>query len=68
VVTTELNESVVSLLSDLRRFYQRQKTTNPLKAKKRLVNGLREVLRAADRNKLKMAILAPNIDEVAAPG
>ena len=31
LVTPEINDVVISLLSDLRRFYQKQKTINPLK-------------------------------------
>lgn len=79
VMTEELNKQVQFLISELTRFYERQKKTNPMKvsiflhflifkAKKRYISGLNEVLRGVERKKVKCLIVAPNIDNVAAPG
>ncbi len=56
----EMNRKIVHMLSELRRFQARAFAKNPDKAKKRVISGLREVERAARRNKLKGVLMAPN--------
>jgi hypothetical protein len=56
----EMNRKIVFFLSELRRFQERAFAKNPDKAKKRVNAGLREVERAAKRNKLKCVLVAPN--------
>lgn len=43
VITAELNRVVADLLQQLLYWQERNKALNPMKAKKRLVSGLREV-------------------------
>jgi len=70
VIDPDLNEASVALLQDLTRFQQRLKEVDPHKAamKKRYFCGLREVLKAARRGKLKAVLIATNIDKIEAEG
>ncbi len=61
----EMNRKITFFLSELRRFQARLYEKNPEKAaaKRRLLSGLREVDRAARRNKLRCVFLAPNVED-----
>jgi ribosomal protein L7Ae-like RNA K-turn-binding protein len=68
--TPELDALVVEMLSNLFRFQERLRLTSPAKAKakRRLVMGIREVLRGLRAGNVKMVIAAPNIDTAAVTG
>ncbi|KAJ3057839.1 Selenocysteine insertion sequence-binding protein 2-like, partial [Quaeritorhiza haematococci] len=68
LVTEELDTLVREFLSKLKFFSDRQKRNNPIKAKskKRIILGLREVVRSVQRKKCKCVIMARNIEP--APG
>jgi selenocysteine insertion sequence-binding protein 2 len=69
-ILPELNQAVRKLLAELVRFQQRLEAKDPDKArqKRRLLSGLREVLRTVQRGKAKCVIIAPNIEHITAAG
>lgn len=57
---------VIEMLGELMRLQLRAKETNNTKVKRRLVLGLREVCRGIKSHKVKMVVLANNLDEYGA--
>ncbi|KAK9800307.1 hypothetical protein WJX73_010757 [Symbiochloris irregularis] len=68
VITTELNRVVGELLQQLLAWQERQKALAPLKLKKRLVSGLREVAKAVRMRKVQAVVVAPNIEQIESEG
>jgi selenocysteine insertion sequence-binding protein 2 len=69
-LSQEIDNFVVNLLSDLVVFQDRLYLRDPLKAKirKRLSFGFREVTKYAIINKVKMLIIAPDIEKIETKG
>ncbi len=69
-LSQEIDNIVVNLLSDLVVFQDRLYIRDPLKAKirKRLSFGFREVTKYAIVNKVKMLIIAPDIEKIETKG
>mmetsp|Transcript_43085 Transcript_43085/g.111644 ORF Transcript_43085/g.111644 Transcript_43085/m.111644 type:complete len:287 (+) Transcript_43085:143-1003(+) len=65
VLSKEFDELVATMLKTLLGFQQRLRASEPMKAKlrRRLVFGLREVLRGTKLGHVKMLILTPNIED-----
>lgn len=57
---------LIEMLGELMRLQMRAKETNNTKVKRRLVLGLREVCRGIKSRKVKMVVLANNLDEYGA--
>ncbi|XP_041087792.1 selenocysteine insertion sequence-binding protein 2-like isoform X2 [Polyodon spathula] len=70
VLSKEIDNSVIDLLKELVRFQDRLYLKDPLKAKmkRRLVMGLREVLKHLKLKKLKCVIISPNCERVQSKG
>jgi ribosomal protein L7Ae-like RNA K-turn-binding protein len=66
----EIDRVVQQMLMKLDKFQQKLKKKEPLKfkAKRRLVVGLREVVRGIKSKKIIAVIMAPNIEKIEAPG
>ncbi|CAM9823652.1 unnamed protein product [Ectocarpus sp. 13 AM-2016] len=66
----EVNDLVFEMLQLLFKFQERARLSDPSKAKtrRRLVIGLREVLRGVKANKVRLLIVAPNVDAVGGEG
>ncbi|CAM9929113.1 unnamed protein product, partial [Phaeothamnion confervicola] len=64
----EVDALVTEMLSELFHFQERARLKDPMRAKRtrRLVLGLREVLRGLKARKVKMVIVAPDIDQASA--
>ncbi|XP_066566915.1 selenocysteine insertion sequence-binding protein 2 isoform X2 [Amia ocellicauda] len=70
VLSKEVDNCVVSLLKELVRFQDRLYQKDPMKArmKRRLVMGLREVLKHLKLRKLKCVIISPNCERIESKG
>lgn len=70
VLSKEVDTCVTELLKELVRFQDRLYLKDPVKAKtkKRLVMGLREVLKHLKLNKLKCIIISPNCEKIQSKG
>lgn len=70
VMSADLDTAVVQLVSTLYYYQERMRSQNPTKAKmrRRMVLGLREVDRNVRSGKIKLLVVAPNIDEGGAAG
>lgn len=70
VLSKEIDNSVIDLLKELVRFQDRLYLKDPLKAKmkRRLVMGLREVLKHLKLKKVKCVIISPNCERVQSKG
>ncbi|CAM9975610.1 unnamed protein product [Ectocarpus sp. 6 AP-2014] len=66
----EVNDLVFEMLQLLFKFQERARLSDPSKAKtrRRLVIGLREVLRGVKAKKVRLLIVAPNVDAVGGEG
>ncbi|CAM9808295.1 unnamed protein product [Ectocarpus fasciculatus] len=66
----EVNDLVFEMLQLLFKFQERARLSDPAKAKtrRRLVVGLREVLRGVKAKKVRLLIVAPNVDAVGGEG
>jgi hypothetical protein len=66
----EINEQVQLMLKDLLRFQDRQFQLDPLNAKrkKRMVMGLREVLKGVNVGRIKVVLMVPNVEECSSEG
>ncbi|CAB1118304.1 unnamed protein product [Ectocarpus sp. CCAP 1310/34] len=66
----EANDLVFEMLQLLFKFQERARLSDPAKAKtrRRLVIGLREVLRGVKAKKVRLLIVAPNVDAVGGEG
>lgn len=69
-IDASLDQAVSELLGELAKFQTKLYEKDPVKAaqKRRYQCGLREVLKAARRGKLKLAVIAPNIDKIETDG
>ena len=65
-----MDEVVNILVKDLVRFQDRQHAENPIKAKakRRYVVGLREIKKFLEVKKVKMLLLAPDVEPVQSKG
>ena len=65
-ISQELDEAVTQLLKKLQSYQQKLKTHQPLrtKARQRYVVGLKQALKGLDRNRVKLCILAPDLEPV----
>ena len=63
-MTSRLNEAVKLLLKDIVRFQDRQHERNPVKAfaKRRYISGFREVRKKLNVKKVKLIIIAPDLE------
>lgn len=70
VLSKEVDSCVTELLKELVRFQDRQYQKDPVKAKtkRRLVMGLREVLKHLKLKKLKCVIISPNCEKIQSKG
>ncbi|XP_066037754.1 selenocysteine insertion sequence-binding protein 2 isoform X2 [Chamaea fasciata] len=70
VLSKEVDSCVTDLLKDLVRFQDRLYQKDPVKAKikRRLVMGLREVLKHLKLKKLKCVIISPNCEKIQSKG
>lgn len=70
VLSKEVDSCVTDLLKELVRFQDRQYQKDPVKAKtkRRLVMGLREVLKHLKLKKLKCVIISPNCEKIQSKG
>nr|XP_056704513.1 selenocysteine insertion sequence-binding protein 2 [Euleptes europaea] len=70
VLCKEVDSCVTDLLKELVRFQDRQYQKDPVKAKtkRRLVMGLREVLKHLKLKKLKCVIISPNCEKIQSKG
>ncbi|CAM9405005.1 unnamed protein product, partial [Hapterophycus canaliculatus] len=66
----EVNDLVFEMLQLLFKFQERVRFSDPAKAKtrRRIVMGLREVLRGVKAKKVQLLILAPNVDSAGGEG
>ena len=69
-LTEEVDKSVISLLTDLVSFQDRMYLRDPLKAKirKRLCFGFNEVTKYAKLNKIKLLVIAPDVEKIESRG
>ena len=58
-----IKPTIIEMLSELMRLQRRAMEENNVKAKRRLVMGLREVARGIRSHKVKLVIMANNLDE-----
>jgi ribosomal protein L7Ae-like RNA K-turn-binding protein len=67
-VSPELNAAAKEMLSKLHNFQERLRITDPMKykARRRLLYGLREAMKAVKLGKVKSLIVAPNIEQTSA--
>ncbi|XP_028660688.2 selenocysteine insertion sequence-binding protein 2-like isoform X8 [Erpetoichthys calabaricus] len=70
VLNKDVDECVISLLKELVRFQDRLYQKDPMKAKikRRLVMGLREVLKHLKLKKVKCVIISPNCEKIQSKG
>ena len=70
VIDANLDTAVTELLNQLAKFQTKLFEQDPVKAaqKRRFQCGLREVMKSAKRGKLKLVVIAPNIDKIEADG
>ncbi|NWZ32078.1 SEBP2 protein, partial [Asarcornis scutulata] len=70
VLSKEVDSCVTDLLRELVRFQDRMYQKDPVKAKirRRLVMGLREVLKHLRLNRLKCVIISPNCEKIQSKG
>lgn len=70
VLSKEVDACVMELLKELVRFQDRMYQKDPVKAKtkRRLVLGLREVLKHLKLRKLKCIIISPNCEKIQSKG
>ncbi|XP_017267880.1 selenocysteine insertion sequence-binding protein 2 isoform X2 [Kryptolebias marmoratus] len=70
VLSKDLDECVTSLLKELVRFQDRLYQKDPMKArmKRRIVMGLREVLKHLKLRKVKCVIISPNCERIQSKG
>ncbi|XP_013879682.1 selenocysteine insertion sequence-binding protein 2 [Austrofundulus limnaeus] len=70
VLSKDLDECVTSLLKELVRFQDRLYQKDPMKArmKRRIVMGLREVLKHLKLKKVKCVIISPNCERIQSKG
>lgn len=70
VLSKEVDSCVTDLLKELVRFQDRLYQKDPVKAKikRRLVMGLREVLKHLKLKKLKCVIISPNCEKIQSKG
>ncbi|KNC49160.1 uncharacterized protein AMSG_05138 [Thecamonas trahens ATCC 50062] len=68
LVPPELNRLIPPMLKELSRLQERARVLNPTKAKRRLVTGLREVVKFVKVGTAKAVIVAPDIEKVEADG
>lgn len=70
VLSKEVDACVTDLLKELVRFQDRMYQKDPIKAKtkRRLVLGLREVLKHLRLRKLKCVIISPNCEKIQSKG
>lgn len=70
VLSKDLDECVTSLLKELVRFQDRLYQKDPMKArmKRRIVMGLREVLKHLKLKKVKCVIISPNCEKIQSKG
>ncbi|KAM9811042.1 selenocysteine insertion sequence-binding protein 2-like [Neosynchiropus ocellatus] len=70
MLSKEVDECVTSLLKELVRFQDRLHQKDPMKArmKRRIVMGLREVLKHLKLRKVKCVIISPNCERVQSKG
>jgi ribosomal protein L7Ae-like RNA K-turn-binding protein len=70
VLSRELNGCAAAMLSRLMELQARLRATDPLraKAKRRVVFGLREAAKAVRARRVKLLVVVPNVEAVAAPG
>lgn len=70
MLSKEVDACVTDLLKELVRFQDRLYQKDPVKAKakRRLVLGLREVLKHLKLRKLKCVIISPNCEKIQAKG
>ncbi|XP_077200619.1 selenocysteine insertion sequence-binding protein 2 isoform X2 [Paroedura picta] len=70
VLSKEVDSCVTDLLKELVRFQDRQYQKDPVKAKtkRRIVMGLREVLKHLKLKKLKCVIISPNCEKIQSKG
>lgn len=70
VLSKEVDSCVTDLLKELVRFQDRLYQKDPVKAKtkRRLVLGLREVLKHLKLKKLKCVIISPNCEKIQSKG
>ena len=61
-----IKSTIIEMLSELMRLQRRALEENNVKAKRRLVMGLREVARGIRSHKVKLVIMANNLDEYGA--
>jgi selenocysteine insertion sequence-binding protein 2 len=66
VSDAEIKPKIIEMLSELMRLQRRAMEENNTKAKRRLVMGLREVARGIRSHKVKLVIMANNLDEYGA--
>jgi len=69
VITRALNDAVDLMLAKLMYYQERARARDPIKAKarRRVCSGMREVGKLVDRGKLKLLVVAPNIEEIKGP-
>ncbi|XP_049813527.1 uro-adherence factor A isoform X1 [Schistocerca nitens] len=69
-ITPEINSSVTTLLQDVVKFHDRQFERDPVKAnaRRRHVSGLREVLKYLNLKRLKLIIIAPDMELIEGKG
>ncbi|CAG2170583.1 unnamed protein product, partial [Oppiella nova] len=69
-LTQSIDQLVVNLLSDLVLFQDRMFSKDPIKAKtrKRLTFGFNEVTKYANINKIKLLVIAPDIEKIESRG
>ncbi|KAM9168142.1 selenocysteine insertion sequence-binding protein 2 isoform 2-T2 [Mergus octosetaceus] len=70
ILSKEVDSCVTDLLKELVRFQDRMYQKDPVKAKirRRLVMGLREVLKHLRLNRLKCVIISPNCEKIQSKG
>jgi selenocysteine insertion sequence-binding protein 2 len=66
VSDAEIKPKIIEMLAELMRLQRRAMEENNTKAKRRLVMGLREVARGIRSHKVKLVIMANNLDEYGA--
>lgn len=69
-ITPEINSSVTTLLQDIVKFHDRQFERDPVKAnaRRRHIVGLREVLKFLNLKRLKLIIIAPDMELIQGKG
>lgn len=70
MLSKEVDDCVTSLLKELVRFQDRLYQKDPMKArmKRRIVMGLREVLKHLKLRKVKCVVISPNCERIQSKG